>query len=116
MVGATAADYFGAQSKRTLSTTWHRMPGREGPGRANYFERNVQNINPTITGSRHGKKTRSTPPGCRTTNRIGNGNLRDGDFAIGQRALLWPHLQEVYLGRVSPCITRNICDFGMIHA
>src|SRR5438552_19169065 len=101
MDGAWVADYSGAQSKRTLSTTWHRVPGREGSGRANYFERNIQNVNPPITGSRHGKKTRSTPLGYTTTNALGNGNLRHGNFAIGQRALLWRYLQEIRFGRAS---------------
>ncbi len=89
-LGATAADYSGAQSKRTMSTTWHRMQRLEGHGRASYFERNAQTINPTITGSRHGKKTRSTPPGYRTTRTLpnGNGKRRHDDFAMGQRALL----------------------------
>src|SRR5205814_5907810 len=68
MAGARAADYSGAHSKRTLSTTQDRGPGGG-------------QVTTAITGSRHGKKTRSTPPGCMTTHTFGNGNLRRGDFA-----------------------------------
>src|SRR5438046_9426862 len=68
MAGARPADYSGAQSKRTLSTTPDRGPGGG-------------QVTTAITGSRHGKKTRSTPPGCMTTHTFGNGNLRRGDFA-----------------------------------
>src|SRR6266487_1730416 len=116
MAGAGPADYSGAQSKRTLITTWHRVPGREGSGRANYFEGNVQNAHPPITGSRHGKKTRSTPLGYMTTNALGNGNLRHGNFAIGQHALRSPYLQECSSTERADYIVRNICDFGIIHA
>src|SRR4030095_8471330 len=65
MAGATLADYSGAHSKRILRTN---MPG-------------VRRLNAAIPGPQAGKKTRSTPPGCRTTNTFTNGNLRHGDFA-----------------------------------
>src|SRR6266576_5966835 len=68
MAGARPAGYSGVQSKRTLSTTQDRGPGGG-------------QVTTAITGSRHGKKTRSTPPGCMTTHTFGNGNLRRGDFA-----------------------------------
>src|SRR6266581_4886533 len=68
MAGAGAADYSGAHSKRTLNTTQVWMPGGG-------------QVDTAPTGSRRGKKTRSTPLGYRTTNTFGNGNLRHGDFA-----------------------------------
>src|SRR5438874_380105 len=68
MAGATPAGYSGVHSKRTLSTTQDREPGGG-------------QLTTAITGSRHGKKTRSTPPGCMTTHTFGNGNLRRGDSA-----------------------------------
>src|SRR5438552_9313978 len=101
MDGAWVADYSGAQSKRTLSTTWHRVPGREGSGRANHFERNVQNVHPPITGSRHGKKTRSTPLGYTTTNALGNGNLRHGNFCDRPTRLSVTLSSRVQLDRAS---------------
>src|SRR5260370_29181383 len=67
MAGAGAADYSGAHSKRTLNTTQEWMPSGG-------------QVDTAVTGSRHGKKTRSTPPGYRTTNTVGNGSLRHGDF------------------------------------
>src|SRR5207237_7898862 len=68
MAGAGAADYSGAHSKKTLNTTqeWMRSGGQ---------------VDTALTGSRHGKKIRSTPPGYTTTNTFGNGGLRHGDFA-----------------------------------
>src|SRR2546428_11347481 len=68
MAGARPAGYSGVHSKRTLSTTQDRGPGGG-------------QVTTAVTGSRHGKKTRSTPLGCTTTNKLGNGNLRHGDFA-----------------------------------
>src|SRR5947208_338357 len=67
MAGAGPAGYSGVHSKRTLSTTQDRGPGGG-------------QVTTAVTGSRHGKKTRSTPPGCMTTHTVGNGNLRHGDF------------------------------------
>src|SRR5438552_2647837 len=113
MVGAGAAGYSGPQSKRTPITTWHRVPDREGHGRPNYFEHNARNVLlPTNTGSQHGKKTCSTPPGYMTTYVLGNGTLSRGDFAIRQQ--LYPSRAETRLGRASPVSFRNICDFGII--
>src|SRR5262245_13201306 len=68
MAGAGPAGYSGAQSKRTLSTTQDRALGGGQLTRA-------------LTGSQHGKKTCSTPPGYTTTTVAGNGDLRHGDFA-----------------------------------
>src|ERR1043166_3821530 len=59
--GAGPADYSGAHSKRTLNTTQARGPGGG-------------QVTTAITGSRHGKKTCSTPLGCRTTTTFTNGN------------------------------------------
>src|SRR5207248_4599372 len=73
MAGATPAGYSGVHSKRTLSTTQDREPGGG-------------QLTTAITGSRHGKKTRSTPPGCMTTHTFGNGNLRHGDFCKYERS------------------------------
>jgi hypothetical protein len=65
----------------------------------NYFERNVQTINPTITGSQHGKKTRSTLPGYRTKNRFGNGNPRRGDLRrTSPKAFEVTYILEMRLG------------------
>src|SRR5438445_1445218 len=61
MAGAGAVDYSGAQSKRTLSTTQDWTPGGG-------------QVDTAPTGLRHGKKTRYTPLGCRTTHRLPNGN------------------------------------------
>src|SRR5438067_13580161 len=60
MAGAGAADYSGAHSKRTPSTTqgWMLSGGQ---------------VDTALKGSRHGKKTRSTPPGYTTTNTLPNG-------------------------------------------
>src|SRR5438876_9416637 len=69
MAGAGAADYSGAHSKRTLNTTEEWMPSGG-------------QVDTALTGSRLGKKTRSTPLGCRTTHRLpnGNGKLRRDDL------------------------------------
>src|SRR5947199_10212799 len=68
MAGARPAGYSGVHSRRTLSTTQARGTGGG-------------QVTTAITGSTHGKKTRSTPPGCMTTHTLGNGNIRLGDFA-----------------------------------
>src|SRR6266496_2459615 len=68
MAGAGPAGYSGVHSRRTLSTTQDRGPGGG-------------QVTTAITGSQHGKKTCSTPPGCMTTHTLTNGNLRRGDFA-----------------------------------
>src|SRR5260370_25260240 len=63
MGGVIAANYSGAQSKRKPPIV----------GLRTHFGRDA----PTAGGSttaRHGKKTRSTPLGCRTTQTLSNGN------------------------------------------
>src|SRR5436309_14491801 len=78
MAGARPAGYSGVHSRRTLSTTQDRGPGGG-------------QVTTAITGSRHGKKTRSTPPGCMTTHTFGNGNLRHGDLASMGEVATAPH-------------------------
>src|SRR5207249_12230010 len=78
MAGATPAGYSGVHSKRTLSTTQDRGPGGG-------------QLTTAITGSRHGKKTRSTPPGCMTTHTFGKGNLRRGAFSTISEVVTDPY-------------------------
>src|SRR2546428_3964730 len=78
MAGAGAADYSGAHSKRTLNTTQDWTPGGG-------------QVDTALTGSRHGKKTRSTPLGYRTTNTVGDGNPRHGDFVRVSKVATAPY-------------------------
>src|SRR2546429_4910283 len=60
MAGVIVVDYTGAQSKAILRTIYDCIP-RVG-------------LHHTIPGPRHGKKSLSTPLGCRTTTTLTNGN------------------------------------------
>src|SRR6266571_6324536 len=78
MAGAGPAGYSGAYSKRTLSTTRDRGPvGGQ--------------LTTALTGSRPGKRTRSTPLGYRTTNTVGDGNPRHGDFVRVSKVATAPY-------------------------
>src|SRR5438477_5232474 len=63
MAGVILADYSGVHSKRTQPIVGFRT----------HFCKDPPTAGPSTT-ARHGKKTRSTPLGCRTTNTNGNGN------------------------------------------
>src|SRR5437763_5510217 len=63
MAGAIPANYSGVHSKRTQPIV----------GFGTHFCKDPPTAGPSTT-ARHGKKTRSTPLGCRTTQTLTNGN------------------------------------------
>src|SRR5438132_4273503 len=63
MAGVIAANYSGVHSKRTYTIVGFRT----------HFCKDPPTAGPSTT-ARHGKKTRSTPLGCRTTQTFTNGN------------------------------------------
>src|SRR5215472_2921666 len=63
MAGVMPANYSGVHSKRTQPIVGSRT----------HFCKDPPTAGPSTT-ARHGKKTRSTPLGCRTTKPVTNGN------------------------------------------